>query len=388
MERIQANYHFIKELGAGGYARVHLAEHRRTKLLVAIKVISISERRNDSAYIDRIDQEVNLMKKMNHPFICELFEVVVEPGQCYFIVMEYLEGGTLLERLNTTGSIAESTAKNIFFQLVSAVYYIHRFNIVHRDIKIENILFDHARNIRLIDFGLSCLKKEEGSLMHTKCGSMSYAAPEMIKGEEYSSSVDIWSMGIVLYAMLTGELPFKDENTQKLMQNIVYNDPIFPQNLSRGAIDLLQRMLTKDSKSRITIPDILKHPWVHSAIFPLIVDFNSIDPEILKGLEMYGYDSREIESSILNNLGSDGVIAYKIAHRAKLMDQIKSPLAQNSRKVSSLKTRNVPISPFIKNGQIMPLMKPPIVMPRSVRRQSFSAASMIKQSGSFPIGSI
>lgn len=377
MEKLQTNYNIIKEIGIGAFARVFLAEHKILRQTVAIKVIQINEQQGHHT-LAAIQQEADLLKSLTHPYITTLYDFILTP-ETAFLVMEYLEGGSLLERINTNGPIAESTAKEIFFQLINAIYYLQQMRVVHRDIKIENILFDKFRNIRLIDFGLSRSMSDTNSIIQTQCGSLSFAAPEMIVGKSYGASVDIWSAGVVLYTMVTGQLPFEDTNLKNQLSKIINSSPSYPPNLSPSLIDLIDKLLTKNPDDRIRPPDILKHPWLSPVVRPIIMEnMDNLDREVLNKLEMCGYHSEKIAEDFCNRINSDGVVAYRIAFDLNRLQ--KNSNLNNRLKRNLLIKRNVPVSPF-RQMPISPIMRPQIVVPQSLgpkRRLSFSQQNLLR----------
>ncbi|EAY20266.1 CAMK family protein kinase [Trichomonas vaginalis G3] len=177
--------------------------------------------------------------------------------------MENLFDGSLLSYANKNGPMKEEDAAVIFSELIIALRYLHdECNIAHRDIKAENILLDENHNIRLIDFGISRIHDIETEYMKTNCGSILYAAPEIISEKGYTKSVDIWSAGVLLYAIVVGHFPFEENNYKNLTHKIVYSNVEYPPCLSILLTDLLQKMLVKDPTQRITIKEILDHPWL------------------------------------------------------------------------------------------------------------------------------
>ena len=175
--------------------------------------------------------------------------------------MEYASGGELFEYIVANNRIKEKEACKFFKQIISGVEYIHKLNVVHRDLKPENLLLDYNMNIKIVDFGLSNTYKD-GQLLKTACGSPCYAAPEMIAGKKYVGlQVDIWSCGVILFAMLCGYLPFEDANTSNLYKKILNGDFHIPKFVSAEARDLLKNILNTDPQKRYNIQDIRNHPW-------------------------------------------------------------------------------------------------------------------------------
>lgn len=181
---------------------------------MAVKILE-KEKITEEADVERVSREIHILKLIRHPNIVQLYEIIETPRQLY-LIMEYAPGGELFDHIVKNSKLNEKEACKIFQQIVSGIDYLHELKVVHRDLKPENLLLDHNMNIKLVDFGLSnTFPKDE--LLKTACGSPCYAAPEMIAGELYSGSrVDIWSCGVILYAMVCGFLPFEDPDTAKL----------------------------------------------------------------------------------------------------------------------------------------------------------------------------
>ena len=186
---------------------------------------------------------------------------MIENHDYLYLIMEYCSGGELFQHIVKNRRLKEDEAAKMYQQIISGVEYIHKLGIVHRDLKPENLLLDHNNSIKIVDFGLSNLYKH-GERLKTACGSPCYAAPEMIKGERYLGlGADIWSSGVILYAMVCGYLPFEDQNTKKLYQKILNADYKLPSFLSDEAKDLITRILNPDPTKRFSIEDIRDHPW-------------------------------------------------------------------------------------------------------------------------------
>ncbi|OHS95941.1 CAMK family protein kinase [Tritrichomonas foetus] len=253
---IVGHYKIIEVIGEGAFSVVFKGIHIPTRLLVAIKVINKA-----SFPEDRFNRELNIMKNLYHPF-CVSFYEYIEDENFYILVMEYIQGQTLLDYLNDRDELPDFVVRHFSCQIISAMDYLHNVaHFVHRDLKVENIMVDRYNNIRLIDFGLGNQIKNEGDLFTTACGSAAYAAPEILKGESYSSSADLWSLGVILYAMATGGLPFEDSNIHRLVNRIVLCQPVYPEDLDPIHVDLLRRLLNKDPVTRYTIDEVKTHPY-------------------------------------------------------------------------------------------------------------------------------
>lgn len=210
--------------------------------------------------------------------------------------MEYASGGELFDYIVANTRLKEEEASKYFQQINAGVEYIHQLNIVHRDLKPENLLLDHNKNIKIVDFGLSNTYSQ-GELLKTACGSPCYAAPEMIAGKKYlGANVDIWSSGVIMFALICGFLPFEDPDTSKLYKKILSGEFKIPSFVSKDAADLMQKILNTDPEKRYKITDIRKHPWFElnqpvCSNKGLIVGYNQIPNEemILEMLEEKGF---------------------------------------------------------------------------------------------------
>ena len=196
-------------MGKGTFGKVKLAHEISTGEKVAIKILE-KDRIIDVADVERVSREIHILKLIRHPNIIQLYEIIETPKQL-FLIMEYMQNGELFDYIVEKKRLDEREACQIFQQIISGIEYIHKLNIVHRDLKPENLLLDYDKTIRLVDFGLSNTYKKEERLK-TACGSPCYAAPEMIEAKKKYEPllVDIWSCGVILYAMLCGSLPFED----------------------------------------------------------------------------------------------------------------------------------------------------------------------------------
>ncbi|XP_076628518.1 maternal embryonic leucine zipper kinase [Colletes latitarsis] len=253
-------YDLEKTIGSGGFAKVKLATHIATGEKVAIKIMDKTALGDD---LPRVKLEVEALKTLLHQHICRLYQVI-ETETHYFMVMEYCSGGELFDHIVEKNRLSETESRKFFRQIVSAVAYLHSLGYAHRDLKPENVLLDREENLKLIDFGL-CAKPKNGieSHLQTSCGSPTYAAPELILGKKYlGSEVDIWSMGVLLYALLCGFLPFDDNSIENLYRKILSGKYDEPSWLSSSSRRLIRAMLQIDPKKRITIQELCNHPWI------------------------------------------------------------------------------------------------------------------------------
>jgi len=209
-----------------------------------------------------VEREIVVMKLIDHPNIMRLYDVW-ETSTSLYLILEYVQGGELFDYLCAKGRRPTSEVLGYFQQIICAVDYCHRFNIAHRDLKLENILIDQDANIKVADFGMATWQdNSRGKLLRTSCGSPHYAAPEIISGKPYNgASADIWSCGVILYALLAAKLPFDDDDCPALLQKISIGRFVMPPDIDPQAQDLIWRMLTTDVRQRITMPEIIRHPF-------------------------------------------------------------------------------------------------------------------------------
>lgn len=218
---------------------------------------------------EKVQREINILHLCTHPHIIRLYEVIDTPTDI-FLVNEYVSGGELFDYIVSKGRLSADEARNFFHQIISGVEYCHFQKIVHRDLKPENLLLDANLNIKIADFGLSNLMRD-GDFLRTSCGSPNYAAPEVISGHLYAGpEVDVWSCGVILYALLCGSLPFDDEVIPNLFKKIKSGMYSLPTHLSQLAKNLIPRMLEVDPMKRITIPEIRVHPWFQHKLPPYL----------------------------------------------------------------------------------------------------------------------
>lgn len=271
------DYILKQTIGEGSFSKVKLAVHKPSNNTVAIKIISKQNlSKNDRL---RTEREINILSSMNHPHIIHVIEII-QTDSFYYIVMEYCPEGELFSYIVNRKRLSEEEASFLFYQIVNAVEYIHSKSISHRDLKPENILLLSNRSIKVIDFGLSNYFDNKTAL-DTPCGSPCYAAPEMLKNKLYDGrKVDIWSIGIILYAMVCGYLPFDDKNTQRLYQKVMKSQVTYTKNISSNAKNLINQMLVKDPKKRITIEGIKKHPFYQQGYNIYSIKFDTPSEEV------------------------------------------------------------------------------------------------------------
>ena len=253
-------YKYGRQIGKGAFGKVNLGLHILTGRIVAIKSFNKKKVNSDKAKA-KIYHEINLMKNLRHSSVVKILDTF-ETEKYIFIIMENIAGGDLLSFVKKRTKLNEKVCKFIFKQILEAIKYIHSKNIVHRDIKLDNVLIDLNNNIKICDFGVGKMIHDKEILMD-QCGTPAYIAPEILLNKGYDGfGVDVWSSGIVLYTMLSGMVPFKANNLTDLQNNIITGNFKEIHGISKECNDLLHKLLQINPKKRITINDALNHPWI------------------------------------------------------------------------------------------------------------------------------
>ena len=248
-----------RTLGKGNFAIVKLGIHKLTKTQVAVKIVNKNEL--DEENLTKIAREIEIMRRLSHKNIIQLYQVM-ESDSFMYIITEYASNGEIFDWLVENKKMSESQAAGTFSQILNAVNYCHLNNVVHRDLKAENLLLDHEGNIKLADFGFSNYFSA-GQALRTWCGSPPYAAPELFEGREYDGPrADIWSLGVILYVLVSGSLPFDGATLQELRSRIVSCQYRIPFYLSRDCELLLRGLLVVDPARRLSLQQISQHRWV------------------------------------------------------------------------------------------------------------------------------
>ena len=266
-------YEMLDNLGEGIFGSVKLGVEKKTNQRVAIKIIRKNKAKETD--IELVRNEIDIMKLCYHPYVVHLLDHF-ENGEYIFIVMEYIKGGSLTDYMKSNKfNFTERRAAELIYQLAKGLKYLHKYGIIHRDLKPDNIMLTEASdkgNIKIMDFGLSKIlgKKEKST---DGFGTLTFVSPEVLIRKPYNKEVDIWSLGVILYLMLSGDLPFDDpdDDEQKIAKSIVYQDVKFPpekfSKRSKAVIDLIKGCLTKEPKNRIKIDEILKGEWMKQQLF-------------------------------------------------------------------------------------------------------------------------
>ncbi|CCC68944.1 hypothetical protein NCAS_0B08600 [Naumovozyma castellii] len=375
-------------LGLGSTGKVQLAFNETTNQQAAIKIISKSifntkPNSNETSMVANtpdslpygIEREIIIMKLLRHANVLSLYDVW-ETNSNLYMILEYAEKGELFNLLVEKGPLPEKEAVRFFRQIIIGISYCHALGIVHRDLKPENLLLDHKFNIKIADFGMAALETED-KLLETSCGSPHYAAPEIVSGIPYHGfESDVWSCGVILFALLTGRLPFDEEdgNIRNLLLKVQSGQFEMPDDdeMSRDAQDLISRILTVDPTKRIKTREILKHPLLQkypsikdsksiknlpredTYLFPLSDNNSVIDPSILQNLVVlwHGRDKEQIAAKLKESGANAEKTIYALLYRFKIeAENLSAKQEQVKRKQSIIKksTANVSTPPRKKN---------------------------------------
>ncbi|KAM6359410.1 MAP/microtubule affinity-regulating kinase 3 isoform 12-T12 [Alca torda] len=295
------NYRLLKTIGKGNFAKVKLARHILTGREVAVKIIDKAQLNPTS--LQKLFREVRIMKILNHPNIVKLFEVI-EKEKTLYLVMEYASGGEVFDYLVAHGRMKEKEARAKFRQIVSAVQYCHQKHIVHRDLKAENLLLDADMNIKIADFGFSN-EFTVGNKLDTFCGSPPYAAPELFQGKKYDGpEVDVWSLGVILYTLVSGSLPFDGQNLKELRERVLRGKYRIPFYMSTDCENLLKRFLVLNPTKRGTLEQIMKDRWINAGheedeLKPFVEpELDISDQKRIDIIVGMGYSQEEIQESL------------------------------------------------------------------------------------------
>ncbi|KAF7969621.1 hypothetical protein HWV62_26795 [Athelia sp. TMB] len=328
--RILDDYTLGKTLGAGSMGKVKLATHKITGEKFAIKIlprvypglhtndaspeVSAKQVAQDVSKEVRTLREAALSMLLHHPYICGMREIIIHQHH-YYMVLEYVDGEQMLDYIITHGRLRERVARKFARQIGSALEYCHQNNVVHRDLKLEDILVSHTGNIKIIDFGLSNLY-DPASHLSTFCSHSYYAAPEVLNGKAYTGpEVDVWSFGVILYVLVCGRVPFDDHSLPALHAKIRRGIVEYPAWLTAGCKHLLVRMLDTNPAARATLHEVINHPWMLRGFAgppdpqlvhrdPLRAD--ELDRQVIRGMEGFEFGTEdEIEAKLIEVLESE-----------------------------------------------------------------------------------
>ncbi|XP_074285534.1 CBL-interacting protein kinase 32-like [Silene latifolia] len=292
VKRVVGKYELGRTIGEGTFAKVRFARNSETGDPVAIKILD-KEKVLKNKMAEQIRREIATMKRIKHPNVVRLFEVMGSKTKIY-IVLEYITGGELFDKIVHHGRMKEDEARNYFQQLINAVDYCHSRGVYHRDLKPENLLLDTGGSLKVSDFGLSAISQQvQGDgLLHTTCGTPNYVAPEVLNDRGYDgATADLWSCGVILFVLLAGYLPFDDSNLMNLYKKISDAEFTCPPWMSFSAKKLITRILDPNPETRITIPEILEDEWFKVHYMP--PEFDDKDDTSLDDVEAVFQDSEE-----------------------------------------------------------------------------------------------
>uniref|UniRef100_A0A8C2CII8 Acetyl-CoA carboxylase kinase n=1 Tax=Cyprinus carpio TaxID=7962 RepID=A0A8C2CII8_CYPCA len=354
--RVKIGHYILGDtLGVGTFGKVKIGEHQLTGHKVAVKILN-RQRIRSLDVVGKIKREIQNLKLFRHPHIIKLYQVISTPTD-FFMVMEYVSGGELFDYICKHGRVEDTEVRRLFQQIISAVDYCHRHMVVHRDLKPENVLLDGNMNAKIADFGLSNMMSD-GEFLRTSCGSPNYAAPEVISGRLYAGpEVDIWSCGVILYALLCGTLPFDDEHVPTLFKKIRGGVFYIPEYLNRSVASLLMLMLQVDPLKRATIKDIREHDWFKQDLpcylFPEDPSYDAtvVDEEAVHEVcEKFECTEAEVLSSLYSGDPQDQLaVAYHlIIDNRRIMNQASEFYLASSPPTSSFMEEGMPLPPGVK----------------------------------------
>ncbi len=303
---------FPKELGSGSFGRVFLVSHNETKKLYALKEIDKRKLLVSYGKCDIIYNEINIHSKLDHENIIKLYNVH-EDNENINIIMEYAEHGNLYELIKKENGFPEYKAFQYFIQVINAVYYLHTNNIIHRDIKPENILIGDDNKIKLCDFGWA--KELTLENRSTFCGTVEYMAPEIVENENYDYSVDIWSLGILLYELLYGHSPFKANSTKNVILNIKTHELTYDdknKNVSNSCKDLIKKLLNNNPQKRYKIKDILEHPFIKKHLEKYLSTFKKKPTKLMDEEEDNLFEIRRANTKYLTSKNQQKLFQFNI----------------------------------------------------------------------------
>ncbi|XP_050999298.1 sperm motility kinase X-like [Acomys russatus] len=304
------HYSILSTVGYGAFGQVKLARHLLTQTAVAVKSVP------KGRLYALPKSEIEIMKSVDHPYVIKLLHLI-ETTKHTFIIMEYASGGELLDMILEFGCLAEEDSRRLFKQIVCAVEYCHQKGIAHRDLKPENILVDGKGNIKLCDFGLST-KVTMGQKLKDGCGTLSYCAPELFECKAYDGfSIDVWSLGVILYYMCTGCLPFQGHTQEVTKRKILVGAYSMKFRLSPEFWETIAKLLTINPKQRPRVGDIMNFTWLKDdgEDSPYSFEDNSDsppDPTVMVIMGAIGYKQQEIEESLQERKFDEIMATYLI----------------------------------------------------------------------------
>lgn len=335
------HYRIGKTLGVGSFGKVKLGIHDTTGQKVAIKCFEKSKIKNKKME-EKIKREIKILKLFRHPHIIRLYEVIETDKEIY-IIMEYISGGELFDYIVERGRLEEDEARRFFQQIISGIDYCHRMSVVHRDLKPENLLLDKYNNVKIADFGLSNIMRD-GAFLKSSVGSPNYAAPEVISGKLYvGPEVDVWSCGVILYALLCGKLPFDEEKISVLFRKIRNSDYHIPKYISDGARDLVEQILVVNPLNRISIRAMRNHGWFkvdlpyYLSIPPIVTNKKNMkleEPILLEAMKKV--DFKETKEKAEKDIKEGKMTQVAVAYFLILDNKLKKEIRNQQKNISNI----------------------------------------------------
>ncbi|CAH6778102.1 Gm4922 [Phodopus roborovskii] len=323
-----------------------LAQHRLTGITVAVKALLKQEK-----WCEQKTSEVDIMKILSHPNIVSLLQVI-ETEQNVYLIMEVAKGEQLFNYIRKAGCLKEDEARSIFVQLLSAIGYCHDEGIVHRDLKPDNVIVDEQGKVKIIDFGLGA-RFRPGQKLERLCGAFQFIPPEVFLGIPYDGpKVDIWTLGVLLYYMVTGIVPFGGDTLSELREQVLKGRYDIPYQLSRELRSMISLLLTMNARQRPTVWDLIGHPWLQKGEQMFTIRFKNVisfpDPEIVAAMENIGFDAQDVRESLIHRKFNETMAAYNL---------LKCQACQDDGINAHLKLMNPGATPFpsIEDPDIFPL---------------------------------
>ncbi|KAI8087153.1 kinase-like domain-containing protein [Thamnidium elegans] len=360
-------YSLGETIGMGSYGKVKLGVHQLTCRPVAIKKIS-------KKHAPLMAREIHHHRQLSHPNIVSLYEIL-STEQNIFIVSEHCPNGDLFDALARKKRFSENHVKKWFLQLLDAIQYSHSLGIIHRDLKLENILLDQHNHVKICDFGFA-RQTDKNQLLKTFCGSLAYSAPEVIQRQKYDGpATDVWSLGVILYTLLAGELPFDDDCESVIQRKVVSIDYTIPCYFSEQVTDLIHKILNLNPPDRATIQDIINHPWLRSddLVTPTLPLQHTKENErhLSQTLLKAGFNSSTVEKMQTNHVGMLGTLwtmllsttSHKVTTACATQTEEQTWLASLKSWFNLNKTRN--------------LIVPPTSIPGAIQQHKFMLKTMI-----------
>jgi serine/threonine protein kinase len=346
---VVGNYTLTERIDPPGEANLYLAKHNITGLAVSLRRYS----REDPEEMLAFQRESTGLRTVFHPFIVGFYEVI-EAGPYMFTALEWPERGSLFDLIHKQGAMAEAPAKVFLMQMVCAFEYLHYVKgMIFRNLRTENVRLDSHQNIRIGNFSRCKLVSPQERLYNSIPEAPTYSAPEVLLDQPVTKSSDIWSLGVVLFALTIGRLPFEDPNQGRLFRKVTSEDPVFPVSISPMLTDLLQRMLTKDASLRITLEAIKQHPWLAQGSDEPILAFDlssvetlrlsrdpmlvaAFDPEIEGELIGMGLDPTDLKAKFMSDERTVETVSYSQLLRRKMVDELAEIVGDHSARSSEV----------------------------------------------------